>query len=387
MTSARDDSQWDAFMSYNRFNNDANDGYLSRFRRKLELMVSERLGRTYRIFQDSADIVTGDEFEERLRTVLSKSTILIPILTPHFLNSDWCRREFDYFWQKEQRTGKSPTVVPIHFVECEQMKDLSRFTIDSVERRIAAYQWAEWHKIRFRPLSDAAVKSQMDNLAGHIHLLHKRALGMAGATPLSATRSAAFNAVDEVASFMYGVPCDLDELRHARPFFGRGAEIQRIVNRLTQGHGHRVVSITGNSGIGKTVLASEAAQRMCGDACFPAGIAVANCEDLDSPEEVLQRVLTRFHPRHLAPIRFRLGELADEASRVLRGKRALVILDDVGNVRNLAAATDPLRDAGLALLLTSKEPLSGVQCHHISLESLPPQHARELLMDPTERSL
>lgn len=80
-----------AFMSYAHENN--HDRYLSKLRAKLELAVRDRMGTPFTLFQDLVHIHAGHKWEDRVKQYLSRSTLLLPIISPYFYNSEWCRKK------------------------------------------------------------------------------------------------------------------------------------------------------------------------------------------------------------------------------------------------------------------------------------------------------
>ncbi len=55
-----------AFMSYARFNDEHDDGQLSRFRERLAAEVRAQTGQGFVIFQDRADIAWGQNWQQRI---------------------------------------------------------------------------------------------------------------------------------------------------------------------------------------------------------------------------------------------------------------------------------------------------------------------------------
>ena len=83
-----------AFLSYTRAKDQFNA--VSRFREHLtqELQLLEV---TAAVFQDTSNLGGGSHFPQELETELKRSDILVVLLSPAWLQSDWCRREFEIF--------------------------------------------------------------------------------------------------------------------------------------------------------------------------------------------------------------------------------------------------------------------------------------------------
>ena len=90
----------DIFISYAHIDNlaleEGQDGWIAALHRALELRLAQLLGKKPRIWRDPK--LTGNEdYAERLSSELPRAALLISILSPRYLRSDWCRRELTEF--------------------------------------------------------------------------------------------------------------------------------------------------------------------------------------------------------------------------------------------------------------------------------------------------
>src|SRR5262245_12825248 len=92
--------QTDLFVSYGPLDN-APEGadeerWIGRFHRDLERRINQYLGTEIRIWRDN--YLQGNQaFPEEIETNLASAAAWVPILSPRFLSSDWCRRELRTF--------------------------------------------------------------------------------------------------------------------------------------------------------------------------------------------------------------------------------------------------------------------------------------------------
>jgi predicted ATPase/DNA-binding winged helix-turn-helix (wHTH) protein len=173
------------------------------------------------------------------------------------------------------------------------------------------------------------------------------------------------------------------------PPVGRDDMIERIVGLSSR---HRLVTLVGAGGVGKTSLALAAAEIQA--AAYPDGIRFADMATLDDPLLVAPAVAAAFG----------LGDGADCAFSRLGDKRLLLVLDNCEHVVEAVAALAfrALRATpGLHILATSREPLHLVGEHIYRLPPLrhPPSAgclsarealafpAVELFVDRTRRAL
>src|SRR5947208_4809607 len=131
---------------------------------------------------------------------------------------------------------------------------------------------------------------------------------------------------------------------------GRAAELQDAMDLVAK---HRLVTLVGPGGIGKTRLALEVARHLLPR--FPDGVFVAELGPLSSPELVPTTVASALGLTHVA------GTASPERiAGAIRAKRLLLVIDNCEHVIDAAAgmAETLLRASPEAsLLATSREPL------------------------------
>jgi hypothetical protein len=98
----------EVFISYAHLDNRAltpeEHGWISRFHRALETLLAMRLGRDARIWRD-AKLRGNDEFDEEILGQLRQSMLFVSVLTPRYLQSDWCPREAREFCEAAAHSG------------------------------------------------------------------------------------------------------------------------------------------------------------------------------------------------------------------------------------------------------------------------------------------
>jgi DNA-binding winged helix-turn-helix (wHTH) protein len=158
-------------------------------------------------------------------------------------------------------------------------------------------------------------------------------------------RATAATAAGPPPSRMTNVPEAVAEL------IGRGAELGEVMALATE---HRLVSLVGAGGIGKTRLGMEVARQLLPR--FPDGVFLAELGLLSSPELVVATVASALGFTHFA------GTVSHEGVAAAIGRRKLLlVIDNCEHVIQAAAgmAEALLRaSAGVSLLATSREPLT-----------------------------
>lgn len=96
------------FISYAHIDNQPltpeQQGWVSRFHTSLEAMLSMRLGRKAQIWRD-AKLAGNDIFAEEIVDQFPKTAVLVSILTPRYIESDWCTREVGEFCKAATQNG------------------------------------------------------------------------------------------------------------------------------------------------------------------------------------------------------------------------------------------------------------------------------------------
>ena len=134
------------------------------------------------------------------------------------------------------------------------------------------------------------------------------------------------------------------------PFIGREAELELLISTLRE---HRLVTVTGFGGMGKTRLAVQAAAALAGDPDF-GQVCFVDLAAVTDPELVPARVA------EAAGIRFGSGQPARALVDAFAWRPALLLLDNLEQVIGCASfVADLVANApAVRVLCTSREPLS-----------------------------
>ncbi|MFO1003517.1 MAG: TIR domain-containing protein [Planctomycetaceae bacterium] len=92
-----------AFLSYAHANDKLRDSKILSLIAKVEGEIRERLGSdAFSIFVDRNDIRYAQEWQRRIDSGLMEAAVLIPVISPHYLNSLACQQEYNLFAAKEK---------------------------------------------------------------------------------------------------------------------------------------------------------------------------------------------------------------------------------------------------------------------------------------------
>jgi len=137
-----------AFMSYVRRDDQHENRRLTEFRERLSGEVGLQTGEEFPIFQDSNDIAWGEQWRQRIEESVNAATFLIPMLTPGFFRSQWCRAELERFLEREKQLGRHDLILPVYYADCPVLSDAAKREADPLATIIAARQRADWPQFR-----------------------------------------------------------------------------------------------------------------------------------------------------------------------------------------------------------------------------------------------
>jgi hypothetical protein len=98
----------DAFISYSHIDNvglvEGSKGWITNLHRALEIRVGQLLGEKPEIWRDPK-LTGNDVFENTLVEQLKRVAILVTIVSPRYIKSEWTRRELIEFWKAAEAQG------------------------------------------------------------------------------------------------------------------------------------------------------------------------------------------------------------------------------------------------------------------------------------------
>lgn len=98
----------DVFISYARLDNQelkkGKGGWITIFHHFLGVLLSEKLGRKAKIWRDDK-LHGNDEFGKEITEVISKTKVLIVVISPSYMNSEWCKKELGEFLKAAGSNG------------------------------------------------------------------------------------------------------------------------------------------------------------------------------------------------------------------------------------------------------------------------------------------
>jgi hypothetical protein len=97
---------YDIFISYSHVDNESifgqQEGWIENFYKNLNLMVAKRLGKmdAVKIWWDNKKLDGSKLFDDSVETGIKQSAIMLSLVSPGYLASDYCRKELRLFYKK-----------------------------------------------------------------------------------------------------------------------------------------------------------------------------------------------------------------------------------------------------------------------------------------------
>src|SRR5262249_38896224 len=142
----------DVFISYARIDNltisEKQEGWITILHRALELRLSQLLGETPKIWRD-LKLQGNDYLDEEILSKLITASVLVAVLSPRYVRSDWCIKEIKAFIEAAERSGgihvnnksrifkviKTPIPLENHPVAIQGVLGYDFFHLDPATRR------------------------------------------------------------------------------------------------------------------------------------------------------------------------------------------------------------------------------------------------------------
>jgi formylglycine-generating enzyme required for sulfatase activity len=166
-------SEFVAFMSYTHEDDEHHEGFLTEIRKRLKKELYVRTRQQFDVFQDREAIEWGEHWKKRVEEGIKTSSFLIPIVTPLFFDSPYCRGELESFAQFEAQQGRDDLILPIYFVRYSPLEFRDE-PADELVRLVKSRNWIDWTKLRNKSVSSSEAREAVAALADRILLAMER---------------------------------------------------------------------------------------------------------------------------------------------------------------------------------------------------------------------
>ena len=153
----------DIFLSYTSIKDI--EGLVKEFHKHLENEVKQKTGDVNNtIFFDQEEIKGGDKWKEILFEELKSARLLIILLSPTWLNSEWCQWEYEKFKEIEGRP-----IYPILWDEV-YTENINSEKGKGIYKDLGDIQiGADWTKFKYKPWSKKKPWAELERIAKEIN--------------------------------------------------------------------------------------------------------------------------------------------------------------------------------------------------------------------------
>jgi hypothetical protein len=201
------------------------------------------------MFQDVNVIARGTSWETSIRQALSKSNFFVPVITPAFLQSNFCCQQILAFREREVELGRDDLIFPLYYVDIGY-PDAAEWPDPGVILLLRGREFADFRHLRRRTIDSEQVSRRLYFLAESIY----RALRKPSPAAVSSRGPAVAAQVAPVPSprqiFRAGDPVDV--VREA--FVPRRGVLAEIAEQLSLETGCPGLILYGRRRTGKSTM-------------------------------------------------------------------------------------------------------------------------------------
>jgi hypothetical protein len=160
-------STFNGFFSYAHRDAETDPSLIGDFAGRLEDRVDTRLANArFAIWRDKEGLRTGERWNEKIETELRRADVLIVLLTPRWIDSAYCRKEYSIFEEIETSRAVGEYIAPILARPIDQQEKY--FTPDQKEIYASIGDRQFFKAVNFLNLTRARRNAEIDKMADDI---------------------------------------------------------------------------------------------------------------------------------------------------------------------------------------------------------------------------
>ncbi|WP_416902032.1 TIR domain-containing protein [Micromonospora echinospora] len=151
------------FWSYTRRDDHLEGGRILRLAGKIQSEYELITGEELKLFIDKGAVEWGDEWRRVTDAALVETAFFIPLITPKYLQSEECRREFIEFVGRAANADAKELVLPILYIDTPAVNDPD--TSDEVARLVQETQRVDWRELRLASEESEEYRTAVNEMA------------------------------------------------------------------------------------------------------------------------------------------------------------------------------------------------------------------------------
>ncbi|MEV0943263.1 TIR domain-containing protein [Micromonospora wenchangensis] len=154
------------FWSYTHRDDSLEGGRIRRLAASISNEYEILTGETLELFVDNTAIAWGDKWRSAINDALTRTAFFIPVITPLYLRSVECRREFLEFSGKAKSIGSMELLLPILYSPTPAMEDSD--SEDEIVRLVRETQREDWTSLRLADEASEKYRTAVHQLAARL---------------------------------------------------------------------------------------------------------------------------------------------------------------------------------------------------------------------------
>jgi hypothetical protein len=191
------------FFSYSHHDAETDPGLVKAFTKSLENRVNAKLANArFEIWRDEEGLRTGNKWNEKIEAELRACDVVIVLLTPRWIESEYCRKEYIIVEQIESGRGVGDYVAPILARSIEKQEKHLTPNQRDVYERIKSRQYLKAIVTEFLKLKKSERDSLIDKLADDLEGMVER---RRTAQPAPEPSTSCFSVHERLVNLMRGL--------------------------------------------------------------------------------------------------------------------------------------------------------------------------------------
>jgi TIR domain len=154
------------FWSYAHRDNDLDRGRVARIAKDIADEFELQTGKTLKMFVDRDSIEWGDGWKGNINSALKRSVFLVALVTPLYLRSVECRREFLSFASHLRSGSSGPVLLPILYSDISGISDGD--DTEKIVRIVRQTQYEDWRTLRLTDHDSAEYRQAIHRMTMRI---------------------------------------------------------------------------------------------------------------------------------------------------------------------------------------------------------------------------
>ena len=156
------------FWSYAKLD-DKKPRKLTALREAFNISLDQTIGFEIKIVVDVDDLKWGDEWYEKLKSLVADASLFVPIMSPSYFKSKMCMRELNWAISNETH------IIPIYYRDCpkglycsfiENNDENKR--LNKMSRQISECQYKDFRALRNKKTDSELVQDFLDEMSADI---------------------------------------------------------------------------------------------------------------------------------------------------------------------------------------------------------------------------